>query len=51
MEEQTIKENFCKYCLNNKKGCYKLIVKVQKDIKTYKCENYKYNINLTKSAL
>jgi len=39
--EEVIKENFCKYCINHKKNCIKIQIITKKDIKIYKCVNYR----------
>lgn len=40
--EDVIKENFCNCCINKRdENCFKLYVEENKEIKIYKCVNYK----------
>lgn len=41
--EDILEEKICVFCLNRCKYCMKYIEKLEKDVITYKCENYIYN--------
>lgn len=44
--EDIIKESFCNCCIYKRnENCFKLYVEEDKYIKTYKCVNYKREIN------
>lgn len=44
--EDVVKENFCNCCINKRnENCFRLYVEENKEVKTYKCVNYKREID------